>query len=57
MSKWISLNKMLFISQVLHFTKIAINDSFLVDDDALRGVLNKYGDEDFSDRFSGFYSL
>ena len=22
-----------------------------------RGVLNKYGDEDFSDRFSGFYSL
>ena len=56
-SKEVSVNRMFFISQVLHFTKIAINDSFLIDDDALRGVLNKYGDEDFSDRFSSFYSL
>lgn len=56
-SKEVSVNKKFFISQVLHFTKIAINDSFLVSDEALRGVLNKYGDEDFSDRFSGFYSL
>lgn len=52
-----SVNKKFFISQVLHFTKIAVNDSFLVDAEALRGVLNKYGEEDFSDRFSGFYSL
>ena len=56
-SKEVSVNKKFFISQVLHFTKIAANDSFLVDAEALRGVLNKYGDEDFSDRFSGFYSL
>lgn len=56
-SKEVSVNKKFFISQVLHFTKIAVNDSFLVDAEALRGVLNKYGDEDFSDRFSGFYSL
>lgn len=56
-SKEVSVNRMFFISQVLHFTKIAINDSFLIDDDALRGVLNKYGDEDFSDRFSSFYNL
>ena len=56
-SKEISVNKLFFISQVLHLTKIAVNDSFLVSDEALRGVLNKYGDEDFSDRFSGFYSL
>jgi hypothetical protein len=56
-SKEISVNKLFFISQVLHLTKIAVNDSFLVSDEALRGVLNKYGDEDFSDTFSGFYSL
>lgn len=56
-SKEVSVNKLFFISQVLHLTKIAVNDSFLVSDEALRGVLNKYGDEDFSDRFSGFYSL
>lgn len=56
-TKEVSVNKKFFISQVLHFTKIAVNDSFLVDAEALRGVLNKYGEEDFSDRFSGFYSL
>lgn len=56
-SKEVSVNKVFFISQVLHFTKIAINDSFLVSDEALKGVLNKYGDEDFSNTFSDFYAL
>ena len=55
-SKGVSVNKKFFISQVLHLTKIAVNDSFLIDEEALKGVLNKYGDEDFSDTFSSFYS-
>ena len=55
-SKGVSVNKKFFISQVLHLTKVAVNDSFLIDEEALKGVLNKYGDEDFSDTFSSFYS-
>ncbi len=52
----VSYSKMLLVSRIIYFCRLTTNESFVVEDSSLKGVLKQYRDFDFNRRHPRTYT-
>lgn len=52
----VSYSKMLLISRIIYFCRLARNEAFLISDSSLKGNIKQYGDFDFNQRRPKIYA-